>query len=59
MTEGTETARNLWRGPILAWGVLLLLFAISLGSAFVPLGIGNVVLNFSLQPSWRSCSLFF
>lgn len=45
MTEGTESARNLWRGPVLAWGVLLLLLAISLGSAFVPLGVGNVMLN--------------
>lgn len=45
MTKGTKTARNLWRGPVLAWGALLLLFTISLGSAFVPLGAGNVMLN--------------
>jgi len=37
-----------WRGPLLAWGVLVLLFAISLGSAYVPLGAGNLVLNLSI-----------
>jgi cytochrome c oxidase subunit IV len=34
-----------WVGPALAWGALILLFLLSLGSAYVPLGAGNVVLN--------------
>ena len=41
-------SRRLWRAPALAWGVLVLLFAISLGSAYVPLGSGNLVLNLSI-----------
>ena len=36
---------DLWRGPLLAWVVLLFLAAISLGSAYLPLGAGNVTLN--------------
>ncbi len=36
---------GLWRGPALAWGLLILLFAISLGSAYIPIGPGNLVLN--------------
>lgn len=35
----------LWKGPAIAWLVLLVLFGASLGSAFVPLGAGNVMLN--------------
>jgi len=40
--------RRLWRGPAFAWGVLVLLFGISLGSAYIPLGAGNLVLNLSI-----------
>ena len=40
--------RRLWRGPLLAWAALVLLFAISLGSAYIPLGSGNLVLNLSI-----------
>jgi cytochrome c oxidase subunit IV len=45
VTQDNPNARRLWQGPALAWGVLVLLFALSLGSAFIPLGSGNVVLN--------------
>ena len=36
---------GLWRGPVLAWVVLIVRGAISLGSAYVPLDVGNVTLN--------------
>jgi cytochrome c oxidase subunit 4 len=36
---------NLWRGPLLAWVALIVLGAISLGSAYLPLGAGNLTLN--------------
>lgn len=42
------TSRNyahLWRGPLFAWIALIVLGAISLGSAYIPLGAGNVTLN--------------
>ena len=45
MTDGNRSAQRLWRGPVLAWVVLMVLFAINLGSAFIPLGSGNVILN--------------
>ena len=45
MNGTSQNQANLWRGPLLAWVVLLVLAAISLGSAYVPLGAGNVTLN--------------
>ena len=45
MIEPARHTGSLWRGPTLAWGVLLLLFLVNLGSAYVPLGIGNVTTN--------------
>jgi cytochrome c oxidase subunit IV len=35
----------LWQVPALVWVVLLILFGASLGSAYLPLGAGNVALN--------------
>lgn len=40
-----RNASALWKGPAIAWLVLLALFAVSLGSAYVPLGAGNVTVN--------------
>lgn len=40
-----QEAQKIWRGPALTWAGLLMLFAVSLGSAYIPLGIGNLVLN--------------
>lgn len=45
MTDEALGAQRIWRGPVLAWIALLLLFAANLGSAFIPLGSGNVILN--------------
>ena len=38
-------ARWLWKTPGLTWLVLLVLFACSLASAYVPLGAGNLAIN--------------
>jgi cytochrome c oxidase subunit 4 len=35
----------LWKGPAVAWLALLALFAVSVGSAYLPLGAGNVTVN--------------
>jgi cytochrome c oxidase subunit IV len=40
-----QSTRALWQGPAIAWLVLLVLFAATLGSAYLPLGAGNVALN--------------
>jgi cytochrome c oxidase subunit IV len=45
MNGTSPSPANLWRGPLLAWAVLVVLAAINLGSAYVPLGAGNVALN--------------
>lgn len=40
-----QSTRALWQGPAIAWFVLLVLFAGTLGSAYLPLGAGNVAVN--------------
>lgn len=44
MSNG-ENVRQIWKGPMATWLILLLLFAASLGSAYLPLGVGNTALN--------------
>jgi cytochrome c oxidase subunit IV len=41
----TQFAWRLWKGPGLTWLALIVLFAVSLGSAYLPLGTGNVAIN--------------
>jgi cytochrome c oxidase subunit IV len=36
---------RLWKAPAIAWLALIILFAITLGSAYVPLGAGNIAVN--------------
>jgi cytochrome c oxidase subunit 4 len=45
MTARRQSTRALWQGPAIAWLVLLVLFAGTFGSAYVPLGAGNVAVN--------------
>lgn len=45
MSNGTPDIRRLWRGPVLAWMILIVLFAINLSSAYIPLGTGNLTVN--------------
>ncbi|WP_407168756.1 oxidase [Bradyrhizobium sp. ORS 111] len=45
MNETSDDHGILWRGPVLAWAALLGLAAISLGSAYLPLGVGNLAVN--------------
>ena len=40
-----QSTRALWQGPAIAWLALLVLFAGTLGSAYLPLGAGNVAVN--------------
>lgn len=50
MTDGRQQQdrRYLWQGPGVAWLALLILFAASLGSAYLPLGTGNVAINLAV-----------
>jgi caa(3)-type oxidase subunit IV len=45
--DGIDT-RKIWLGSLWTWLALVLLFAISLGSAYIPLGDGNLALNLSI-----------
>jgi caa(3)-type oxidase subunit IV len=47
-TDGERSERRLWAGPALVWVALLVLFAASLGSAYVPMGAGNVAVNLAI-----------
>jgi cytochrome c oxidase subunit 4 len=47
MNDG-DSRRRLWIGPLEAWGVLVILFAATLGSAYLPLGTGNVAINLAI-----------
>ncbi len=47
MNDG-DRSRQLWIGPLEAWGVLVILFAVTLGSAYLPLGTANVVINLAI-----------
>jgi cytochrome c oxidase subunit IV len=38
-------AWRLWKAPAIAWLALIILFAITLGSAYLPLGGGNIAVN--------------
>lgn len=42
------TAWRLWLMPSLIWLALLLLLALTVGSAFLPLGIGNTIVNMAI-----------
>jgi cytochrome c oxidase subunit 4 len=42
--DGADIGK-LWLGPFSTWVALMLLFAINLGSAYIPLGEGNLVFN--------------
>ena len=47
MNDG-NSSRRLWIGPLEAWGVLVILFAATLGSAYLPLGTANVAINLAI-----------
>jgi cytochrome c oxidase subunit IV len=36
---------RLWKSPAIVWFALVVLFGASLGSAYLPLGSGNIVAN--------------
>jgi cytochrome c oxidase subunit 4 len=41
-------AWHLWKAPAIAWLVLIILFAITLASAYLPLGAGNIAVNLAI-----------
>jgi cytochrome c oxidase subunit IV len=43
--NGRRDEMRLWKGPAIAWFALIVLFAVTLATAYVPLGLGNIVVN--------------
>jgi cytochrome c oxidase subunit 4 len=43
--NGRRDDMRLWKGPAVAWFALIVLFALTLGTAYLPLGSGNIVVN--------------
>lgn len=40
---------ELWKGPVLIWLALCVLLAITTGSAYIPLGPGNGLINMTVS----------
>ncbi|HZL32022.1 MAG TPA: cytochrome C oxidase subunit IV family protein [Pseudolabrys sp.] len=40
---------ELWKGPLLIWAALCVLLAITTGSAYIPLGPGNGLINMTVS----------
>jgi cytochrome c oxidase subunit 4 len=45
MKAASASALRLWRMPLLIWLALLVLLALTVGSAFFPLGLFNALIN--------------
>lgn len=54
----TDTVQ-LWRTPLIIWAALLLLLAATVGSAFVPLGPFNAIINIVIAAGKTGLVLLF
>jgi cytochrome c oxidase subunit 4 len=52
-------ALRLWRMPLIIWAALLLLLAATVGSAFVPLGPFNAIINIGIAAAKTGLVLLF
>jgi cytochrome c oxidase subunit 4 len=52
-------ALRLWRMPLIIWATLLLLLAATVGSAFVPLGPFNAIINIGIAAAKTVLVLLF
>jgi cytochrome c oxidase subunit IV len=50
---------QLWRMPLIIWAALLLLLAATVGSAFVPLGPFNAIINIGIAAAKTVLVLLF
>lgn len=48
MNETSTNPQRLWKGPVAVWLALVLLFAVSTASAYVPLGAANTAINLGI-----------
>lgn len=45
----TRATVKLWKGPLAIWLALLILLVITTGSAYLSLGVGNILINMSVS----------
>ena len=48
LSEERHHSWALWKGPLAVWIILLALLAVSVGSAFIPLGRFNAAVNLAI-----------
>jgi cytochrome c oxidase subunit 4 len=59
MTEPQQSIWQMWRKPSLIWIALLVLLCISVGTAYIPLGIGNGLINYGVAATKAALVLIF
>ena len=59
MSEPSQGAWQIWRKPALIWIALLLLLGLSVGSAYIPLGVGNGIINYGVAATKATLVLIF
>ena len=59
MTGTNAGTWRLWRRPLLVWFALLVLLGITVGSAYIPLGVGNGIINYSIAAAKAALVLIF
>jgi cytochrome c oxidase subunit 4 len=59
MSDAGRSTVRLWRKPSLIWLALLLLLALSVGSAYIPLGVGNGLINYGVATAKAALVVIF
>ena len=59
MSEPRQSTWQMWRKPALIWLALLVLLGISVGSAYIPLGVGNGLINYGVAAAKAALVLIF
>lgn len=50
---------RLWRGPLAIWFALLILLVLTTGSAYLSLGVGNILTNMSISAAKAALIMLF
>ncbi|MCB1743694.1 MAG: cytochrome C oxidase subunit IV family protein [Gammaproteobacteria bacterium] len=59
MKASSTSSAALWRGPLLVWLALTVLLAVTVASAFIPLGVVNMLLNMTIAASKVALIVWF
>jgi len=59
MSGPGQSTWRLWRKPSMVWLGLLVLLGISVGSAYIPLGVGNGLINYGVAATKATLVLIF